>query len=90
MAEFAAACRKGGLWPLTAGNRIHVAPPCTIAPQDVARSLEVLDAALSVADAHTAGRPGPRALPPPPDLPGRCATTAVAVRSPKPGPTGFG
>ncbi|MFD0269165.1 aspartate aminotransferase family protein [Streptomyces sp. NPDC127106] len=54
MAEFAAACRKGGLWPLTAGNRIHLAPPCNIAPLDVARGLEILDAALSLADAHTA------------------------------------
>ncbi|MEU2389448.1 aspartate aminotransferase family protein [Streptomyces sp. NPDC007369] len=53
MAEFAAACRKGGLWPLTAGNRIHLAPPCNIAPQDAATGLEILDAALSVADAHT-------------------------------------
>ncbi|AXE22177.1 aspartate aminotransferase family protein [Streptomyces globosus] len=55
MAEFAAACRKAGLWPLTAGNRIHIAPPCTIAPQEVAAGLEALDAALAVADAHTAG-----------------------------------
>ncbi|MFJ7258707.1 aspartate aminotransferase family protein [Streptomyces globosus] len=55
MAEFAAACRKAGLWPLTAGNRIHIAPPCTIAPQDVAAGLEALDAALAVADAHTSG-----------------------------------
>ncbi|WP_258024154.1 aspartate aminotransferase family protein [Streptomyces bambusae] len=54
MAAFADACKKGGLWPLTAGNRIHIAPPCTIAPEDVARGLEILDGALSVADAHMA------------------------------------
>ncbi len=53
MAEFAAACKKGGLWPLVAGNRIHVAPACNISPQDVAKGLEILDQALSVADAHT-------------------------------------
>lgn len=53
MAEFAAACKKGGLWPLTAGNRIHVAPPCNIGPQDVAQGLAILDEALSVADTHT-------------------------------------
>ncbi len=53
MAEFGAACRKGGLWPLLAGNRIHVAPPCNIAAQDVAKGLAILDEALTVADAHT-------------------------------------
>ncbi|MER5869632.1 aspartate aminotransferase family protein [Streptomyces sp. NPDC002044] len=53
MAEFAAACKKGGIWPLTAGNRIHIAPPCNIAPQDVAKGLAILDEALTVADAHT-------------------------------------
>ncbi len=53
MAEFGAACKKGGLWPLIAGNRIHVAPPCNITPQDVAKGLAILDEALSVADAHT-------------------------------------
>ncbi|MFD3549518.1 aspartate aminotransferase family protein [Streptomyces sp. NPDC058655] len=53
MAEFAAACKKGGLWPLTAGNRIHIAPACNIAPEDVAKGLAVLDEALAVADAHT-------------------------------------
>ncbi|GAA3092904.1 hypothetical protein GCM10020254_42420 [Streptomyces goshikiensis] len=52
MAEFAAACKKGGLWPLVAGNRLHVAPACTITPQDVAKGLEILDGALTAADAH--------------------------------------
>ncbi|MFF5449105.1 aspartate aminotransferase family protein [Streptomyces sp. NPDC012888] len=52
MAAFAEACKKGGLWPLTAGNRLHVAPPCNIGAADVAQGLEILDEALSVADAH--------------------------------------
>ncbi|MFG2293363.1 aspartate aminotransferase family protein [Streptomyces sp. NPDC048603] len=52
MAAFAEACKKGGLWPLAAGNRLHVAPPCTIGAADVARGLEILDEALTVADAH--------------------------------------
>ncbi|MCB5181270.1 aspartate aminotransferase family protein [Streptomyces antimicrobicus] len=54
MAAFAEACKKGGLWPLTAGNRLHVAPPCTVSAEDVARGLEILDGALAVADAHMA------------------------------------
>ncbi|RSS72838.1 aspartate aminotransferase family protein [Streptomyces sp. WAC06614] len=54
MAAFAEACKKGGLWPLTAGNRLHVAPPCNITAEDVAHGLEILDGALAVADAHMA------------------------------------
>ncbi|MFF3617895.1 aspartate aminotransferase family protein [Streptomyces sp. NPDC002467] len=54
MAAFGAACKKGGLWPLIAGNRIHIAPPCNISAEDVAKGLEILDEALSVADAHMA------------------------------------
>ncbi|WP_330331375.1 aspartate aminotransferase family protein [Streptomyces sp. NBC_00536] len=54
MGAFAEACKKGGLWPLVAGNRLHVAPPCNIGADDVAKGLAVLDEALSVADAHMA------------------------------------
>lgn len=53
MAEFAAACKKGGLWPLTMRQPHHIAPPCNIGPQDVAKGLAILDEALSVADTHT-------------------------------------
>ncbi|MGW0749836.1 hypothetical protein [Streptomyces sp. NPDC002587] len=49
MTELGAALRKG---TLIAGNRLHVAPPCNIAPEDVAKGLAILDEALSVADAH--------------------------------------
>jgi taurine--2-oxoglutarate transaminase len=45
-----AECKRNGMWPLSAGNRIHVVPPCNI-PDDVAREgLAILDAALTVAD----------------------------------------
>ncbi|MFD7031644.1 aspartate aminotransferase family protein [Streptomyces sp. NPDC059917] len=54
MGAFAEACKKGGLWPLVAGNRLHVAPPCNISAADVAKGLAVLDEALAVADAHMA------------------------------------
>ncbi len=35
-----------GLIPFTAGNRIHVVPPCVITPEEAARGLEILAAAL--------------------------------------------
>ena len=45
-----AECKRNGMWPLSAGNRIHVVPPCNT-PDDLARDgLAILDAALSVAD----------------------------------------
>jgi taurine--2-oxoglutarate transaminase len=45
-----AECKRHGMWPLSAGNRIHVVPPCNT-PDAVARDgLAILDAALSVAD----------------------------------------
>jgi taurine---2-oxoglutarate transaminase len=45
-----AECKRNGMWPLSAGNRIHVVPPCNT-PDDLARDgLAILDAALCVAD----------------------------------------
>ena len=38
--------------PLTAGNRLHVVPPCTITEAEVKDGLAVLDDALTVADAY--------------------------------------
>ncbi|MFF3914482.1 aspartate aminotransferase family protein [Streptomyces sp. NPDC001852] len=52
MAEFAAACRKRGLWPFVHMNRTHVVPPCTVTAEEAAEGLAVLDEALSVVDAH--------------------------------------
>ena len=61
MAEFAAACKRGGLWPFVNMNRTHVVPPCTITEAEAKEGLAVLDEALTVADAHTgARRPGSR------------------------------
>ncbi|WP_455353832.1 aminotransferase class III-fold pyridoxal phosphate-dependent enzyme [Streptomyces sp. SYSU K217416] len=54
MAEFAAACKKSGLWPFVNMNRTHVVPPCTITEAEAKEGLALLDDALTAADAHTA------------------------------------
>jgi taurine--2-oxoglutarate transaminase len=53
IAEFAAACKRGGLWPFVNMNRTHVVPPCTVTDAEAKEGLAALDEALSVADAHT-------------------------------------
>jgi taurine--2-oxoglutarate transaminase len=53
IAEFAAACKRGGLWPFVNMNRTHVVPPCTVTDAEAKEGLVALDEALSVADAHT-------------------------------------
>ncbi|MEO9138916.1 MAG: aminotransferase class III-fold pyridoxal phosphate-dependent enzyme, partial [Jatrophihabitans sp.] len=55
MAEFAAACKQRGLWPMTHFNRTHVVPPCTITEQEVREGLAILDEALEVADGYYEG-----------------------------------
>lgn len=55
VAETLAACRAGGVWPFAHFNRIHVAPPLVIEPDDLRAGLAVLDDALEVADRHTSG-----------------------------------
>lgn len=51
VAAVVAECKANGMWPMAAGNRIHVVPPCTT-PDDLARDgLAILDAALAKADA---------------------------------------
>jgi taurine--2-oxoglutarate transaminase len=55
MAEFAAACKQRGMWPMTHFNRAHVVPPCTITEQDVREGLAVLDDALDVTDSYYTG-----------------------------------
>jgi taurine--2-oxoglutarate transaminase len=55
MNEFAAACKQRGLWPFIHFNRTHVVPPCTISADELREGLAVLDAALTVADAHYVG-----------------------------------
>jgi taurine--2-oxoglutarate transaminase len=53
MAELAAACKAGGVWPFVHFNRLHVVPPCTISDDEVRHGLAVLDRALAVADGYT-------------------------------------
>jgi taurine--2-oxoglutarate transaminase len=55
MNEFAAACKKRGLWPFTHFNRTHVVPPCTTTADEVREGIAILDEALAVADAYCAG-----------------------------------
>ncbi|QEU92927.1 aspartate aminotransferase family protein [Streptomyces kanamyceticus] len=54
MAAFGAAAKKHGLWPFINMNRTHVVPPCNITETEAKEGLAALDAALSVADEHTA------------------------------------
>ncbi len=51
--ETVAACKKAGLLPFANYNRIHVVPPCTVSDDEARAGLEILDDALSVADAYT-------------------------------------
>jgi len=53
MGAFAAAAKKGGVWPFTHFNRMHVAPPLVITEDELVRGLAVLDEALDVADSYT-------------------------------------
>jgi taurine--2-oxoglutarate transaminase len=55
MNEFAAACKKNGLWPFTHFNRTHVVPPCTITADEAREGLAILDDALTVADSYYTG-----------------------------------
>src|SRR5699024_9448870 len=55
VAELAAACKAGGLWPLTHFNRLHVLPPCNTPEQQVRDGLAIIDKALAVADKYYSG-----------------------------------
>jgi len=50
MVEVMNACKGAGLWPFSHFNRIHMAPPLIVSDHEVARALEILDDALTVAD----------------------------------------
>ncbi|MEH6416109.1 aspartate aminotransferase family protein [Pseudomonas sp. CGJS7] len=52
MAEFAAACKRLGLWPFVNFNRTHIVPPLTIGEDELREGLAMLDEALSVADRY--------------------------------------
>ncbi|SJN09481.1 Adenosylmethionine-8-amino-7-oxononanoate aminotransferase [Leucobacter sp. 7(1)] len=47
-----AACKAAGLWPFAAGNRLQVAPPLIISEADLIAGLDIIDAALDVADGY--------------------------------------
>jgi taurine--2-oxoglutarate transaminase len=53
MGAFAAAAKKGGVWPFVHFNRTHVAPPLVIGEDELVRGLDVIDEALDVADEYT-------------------------------------
>ncbi len=55
MNEFAAACKRAGLWPFTHFNRTHVVPPCTTTAEEVREGIAILDEALEVADRYYTG-----------------------------------
>ncbi|GAA3299853.1 hypothetical protein GCM10020295_39070 [Streptomyces cinereospinus] len=42
------------MWPFVNMNRTHVVPPCNVNEEELKAGLAALDAALSVADEHTA------------------------------------
>ena len=50
-----AAIQAGGVWPFTHFNRIHLAPPLVITEEELRRGLEIIDAALDVADDQLTG-----------------------------------
>ncbi|MGO1070351.1 aspartate aminotransferase family protein [Lysobacter sp. CA199] len=52
MAEFAAACKRLGLWPFVSANRTHIVPPLTIGEDELREGLAMLDQALAVADRY--------------------------------------
>jgi taurine--2-oxoglutarate transaminase len=52
MTEFAAACKRSGLWPFTHFNRTHIAPPLVIGEDELRRGLEIIDRALDTTDAY--------------------------------------
>lgn len=54
MAAFGAAAKKNGLWPFVNMNRTHAVPACNVTEAEAKEGLAALDAALTVADEHTA------------------------------------
>ena len=55
VAEVVAACKAQGVWPFAHFNRIHVAPPLVVTPDELRTGLAGIDAALEVADAYVTG-----------------------------------
>ena len=55
VAEVVAACKAQGVWPFAHFNRIHVAPPLVVTPDELRTGLAGIDAALEVADSYVTG-----------------------------------
>jgi taurine--2-oxoglutarate transaminase len=55
VAEVVAACKAQGVWPFAHFNRIHVAPPLVVTPDELTAGLAGIDAALDVADSYVSG-----------------------------------
>lgn len=51
-----AACKQAGLYPFVHFNRMQIAPPLIISEADLVRGLDIIDAALEVADRSYVGR----------------------------------
>lgn len=45
--DFAAACKKRGLWPMVNTNRVHIAPPLVITEDELRRGIAIIDEALT-------------------------------------------
>ncbi len=55
MGESAAECTKGGLWSFAHFNRTYVVQLCDNSVVEINDGIEVLDAALDIADRYCAG-----------------------------------
>ena len=52
MAAVIASCKANGMLPFANYNRIHAVPPCNVSDDEVREGLQILDAALTVADGY--------------------------------------
>jgi taurine--2-oxoglutarate transaminase len=50
LAELNVACKKRGLLPFVAGNRVHMVPPCNISETEAKEGIAILDEALTTID----------------------------------------
>ena len=47
MGRIVGECKANGMWPMMAGNRLHIVPPCNTPDEIVREGLAILDAALA-------------------------------------------
>ena len=50
LAELNGECKKRGLLPFVAGNRVHMVPPCNVTETEAKEGIAILDEALSTID----------------------------------------